>query len=179
MRHLRYIESYSIPNPKSDPNPKTDHSNLVAILEPIWLLPRGFTVPQNRSGTDIGACLESPLGAVTASNFKPGHGPAGRLPLTLPQVPRLEVGLEDLGVEGPAGRPFDQVVGGMQRAQAVDGRAQPGHEGCEVAARDRLRDLGHRRLGGGEELRRGHGAQRIGREVAPGALPNAWCVKFQ
>ncbi len=41
--------------------PKFDCSNLVVILDPIWPIPRGFTVPQNRSGTDIGTCLESPL----------------------------------------------------------------------------------------------------------------------
>ena len=39
----------------------------MAILGSIWPIPRGFTVPQNRSGPDIGTCLESPLMAI------PGH----------------------------------------------------------------------------------------------------------
>ena len=59
-------------------------------------------MPSDFRSSPIGRCA-NPLGAVTGSNFKPRHDPTGRLPLTLPQVPRLEVGLEDLGVEGPAG----------------------------------------------------------------------------
>jgi len=41
--------------------PKSYYSNLVAVLGPTWPLPKGFSVPQNRSDTDIGTCLESPL----------------------------------------------------------------------------------------------------------------------
>ena len=44
---------------------KSDCLKFVAILGPIWLLPRGFSVPQNISDVDIGLCLESPVMAIT------------------------------------------------------------------------------------------------------------------
>ncbi len=46
-------------------SPKSDHSNLVTILGPIWPLPRAFSIPQDRPSTDIRTCLENPFMATS------------------------------------------------------------------------------------------------------------------
>src|SRR3546814_8294978 len=52
----------------------------------------------------------------------------------------------------------------------VDPLGQPAHEGREVAAAEGLGDLRARPPGRREELRRGHGPEGVGREIAPGAV---------
>ena len=72
-------------------------------------------------------------------------------------------------VERPAGRLRDQLVGRQQARLGVHLAPQPGHQRREVALRQRYEQVRHRRAGGGEELCGRHRAERVGREIAPGA----------
>ncbi len=50
------------------PNHKNYSLISYVIPSPIWPLPREFTGPQNRSGADLGTCLESPFVAKKRSS---------------------------------------------------------------------------------------------------------------
>src|SRR6185312_17198923 len=86
------------------------------------------------------------------------------------QIPRLQVPLEHLRIERAPRCASQQVAAGEAGAVAVHVLPQPGEKRREVAPADGLRDLRLGAAGGVEELGGGHGAQRIGREVAPGAV---------
>src|SRR5579885_1902845 len=60
--------------------------------------------------------------------------------------------------------------GGIARALGVDVLAEPGEERYEIALRDAREDARIGALCRVEELRRGHRAQGVGREIAPGAV---------
>src|SRR5580658_1684416 len=83
------------------------------------------------------------------------------------KVACAEVGKEDIGAERGARGGRHELRSGDARALAVHVGPEPGEERRELALGDSWHDRWVRALRGGEELRRRHRAQRVGREIAP------------
>src|SRR5215469_9325816 len=84
------------------------------------------------------------------------------------EIAPLEVGSEDGGIERLAGGAPQQLGRAPARGLAVDMLGEPGQQRLEIATTDRRRDLRLSARGRVIELGRGHGAEGIGGEIAPG-----------
>mmetsp|Transcript_93815 Transcript_93815/g.292355 ORF Transcript_93815/g.292355 Transcript_93815/m.292355 type:complete len:528 (+) Transcript_93815:16-1599(+) len=83
------------------------------------------------------------------------------------RVLRPDVLEKELGVQRLARHRHEELVRcGVERADGVDLRPEPVPQWCEVPGGDVRAEVRQVRLGGGEDLHRRHGAQRVGREVA-------------